>query len=181
MKWRILALDPGTRYAGLTVLDIVGDRFTIPYCETLDLHKLKLLHPDIVHYQGEFFARCRALYSAVYRTACDYGVNAFIYETQFVGRTKNVSSYEVSVRCIEHALMAMFNYRDDIVITEVSPGAVKQALGVPGNDGDKDSMRNALMNLHGDKINVSMLTEHAIDSVAVGIAGAIKLTGSPIC
>jgi hypothetical protein len=52
----------------------------------------------------------------------------------------------------------------------IDPSTIKKSIGVKGNSGDKELMREAVRKITNNSVPVDIMDEHSIDSIAIGYA-----------
>lgn len=170
---RLLSFDPGSTMVGLAVSEFDDDYTTmrVIHAETIDLVRLQRFSHDMyAQKHGERATRLHILSTVVWRSARAWKPCFFCSEAPYLGRFPQ--AYAALVESIEaiHAGLRVYDALQPF--PTIDPATVKNRVGVNGRSGDKELMRQAIQQ-QGDLtlgIDVSELSEHAVDAIAVGYA-----------
>lgn len=176
---RILGIDPGTDTLGASVLDVHLHDSTIHLAFTNTFRGSQLAkeyrHVSDVH--GDKIARLKAHEDNLYYFMRAWCPHEIISEAPYMGRFP--AAYGALVQCMDAIRNAVIRYDWNMRLFTADPPTVKNAVGVGGKSGDKSLMQAAIfrmiqngiiLNPHG--LDVTVLDEHSIDSIAVAYVRA---------
>lgn len=168
----VLAIDPGNNM-GLSVcrIDFNARTITVLFTHTLVIDKvIRYDSHDVQLSATKEARRARYLEPILTQILEQWNVDAVIYESAY--SSKSLIAYEALKFYGEVIRHCAQSYYWDILLQTVAPSKVKKVLGVKGNSGDKDLMTQAVFNhpaiKFADNVDINAMTEHAIDSVAIG-------------
>lgn len=170
--YRIIGIDPGTNKLGIAVLDI--DLLTKQVCirAAMTLSAQAAIDEDAftAKSRGMRYAQIAYLSHALKSLFVNSEPNAVIHESPFMG--KFPEAYQALSECIGAIRWAVDQYDRTVTIEPVDPPRAKQAVGAAvGRNQTKDDVRIAVLKLglpcHPD-VDLTILSEHAIDAIAVG-------------
>jgi crossover junction endodeoxyribonuclease RuvC len=146
---RILGIDPGSRFTGFGIIEVVGDRIT-------PVH-----HGVIKAGEGEFPERLGVIFSGIRELIEEYAPGEVAIESVFV--SKNAGSALKLGQARGAAMCAAISR--DLPVAEYSPRSVKQAI-VGRGGADKVQVQHMVMVLLQLK---EKLAEDAADALAVAL------------
>ena len=164
--YRILSSDPGSHFTGLAISELRPEKMVVLDVHTVELAKLcrfrNLQLGDL---------RTQRLYElelVVEKYAEAWLVDDAITEAPYYG--DSITTYAALTEAISFIQHGLWKYSKRVAIKRIDPPRVKVAVGVPGNTGNKELMREALMKLPDLELTMDIfyLSEHDIDAIAVG-------------
>ncbi len=173
-KHNILFIDPGTTTMGIAVYEV--DHVTGEYCvvvaDTVYVEQY-IKHNCILSYllqtQSLLTAKLEAVSHIVCTLCTRYQVDMVVCEDIYF---QHISSHRTMSEGLRAISVGVSRYSTAIELELVPPREVKGDIGVGKNNGDKELMRTAVQTrLAGkvdDSINLTVITEHAIDAIAIG-------------
>jgi hypothetical protein len=170
-KFIYLSIDPGTHMLGTTINAITEDNRWVVLCTHTTNIKNLIKHvysAEVINAFGERFCKSKMCGEVINKFATSWQVNKIVSESPYMG--KFPAAFSALTECMLSMRYGAYNYNTTDTIVEIDPATIKKAVGVPGNSGDKELMRLAVSKLVGGYIDVSLLDEHSIDSIAVGYA-----------
>lgn len=172
MLFYYLSIDPGTNSLGLTInaVNFATKEKKIVHSYTAHIDKLaQLLYGDsLVLTQGLRFAKMQVCRDVIFKMACEWEIQAVVSESPYMGRFPQ--AFSALVECIQAMHLGIMDYNSLMPFNLIDPATVKKAMGVKGNSGDKNAMRNAVANILPAEFDINYFDEHAIDSMGVGHA-----------
>ena len=132
MKTRILGIDPGSRYTGFGVLDLVGDR------------SVYVASGTVKSVDCEFPARLKLIFESVTEIVEDYRPDVVAIESVFMH--KNAGSALKLGQARSAALCATFSR--DVEVYEYAPREIKQAI-VGTGAASKEQIQHMVVSLLG--------------------------------
>jgi hypothetical protein len=108
---------------------------------------------------------------AVANYARAWEIERAVSESPYMG--KFPAAYAALVSCINAIRSGCSNYDPTLYLDIIDPATIKKQLGVPGNSGDKSLITKAIEKsetIDTSLIDLSILDEHSVDSIAVGHA-----------
>lgn len=172
MLFHYLSIDPGSNSLGLTInaVDFSTRQKTILHSTTVHIDRLaQLLYGDsLVLTHGLRFAKMQVCRSAIFKMACDWEIQAVVSESPYMGRFPQ--AFSALVECVQSMQLGIMDYNPLLPFNMIDPATVKKAMGVKGNSGDKNAMRNAAALILPAGFDLDVFDEHAIDSMCVGHA-----------
>lgn len=110
-----------------------------------------------------------AIYNVINSLCQTYQPDIVVAEASFLGRFPTAfASLTLALNAIERAC---YDYDIDVGFATIDPPTVKNCVGVTGKSSDKEDMRQAVQShpfINLGIIDISLLDEHAIDSIAIG-------------
>lgn len=110
-----------------------------------------------------------AIYNVIRSMCHTYQPDIVVAEASFLGRFPTAfASLTLALNAIERAC---YDYDADVGYATIDPITVKNSIGVKGKGTDKEDMRRAVQahpSIHLGVIDLALLDEHAIDSIAIG-------------
>jgi Holliday junction resolvasome RuvABC endonuclease subunit len=164
----ILAIDPGTRHTGFSIVHYTLNKPPeLLFVETLNIdHELDTLkYVNTLH--GERFCRILAVCKQFSKLLLAYVPNLIACEQCYYSGIANPFATLTSLICA--LKLEAYNIDESLEFHMVEPSIVKQYVGVKGNTGDKELMRNAVSKLDMVNLDVNILDEHSIDSIAINV------------
>lgn len=172
MLFHYLSIDPGTNSLGITInaVNFATKEKHIVHSTTAHIDKLaNLLYGDsLVVTHGLRFAKMQACRDVIFKMACEWEVQAVVSESPYMGRFPQ--AFSALVECIQAMQLAIMDYNPLMPFNLIDPATVKKAMGVKGNNGDKNAMRLAVAKILPAGFDIDSFDEHAIDSMGVGHA-----------
>lgn len=172
MLFHYLSIDPGTNSLGITInaVDFATKEKKIVHSTTAHIDKLaQMLYGDsLILTHGLRFAKMQACKDVIFKMACEWEIQAVVSESPYMGRFPQ--AFSALVECIQAMQNAILEYNPLLPFNLIDPATVKKAMGVKGNNGDKNAMRNAVATIMPAEFDINMFDEHAIDSMGVGHA-----------
>lgn len=177
---RIVGIDPGTDTLGASVLDVslVTGKISIVTAATFRGSQMAKDYEWIERVHGSKAARLKSHEENLLRMFHYYRPHEVVCETPYMGRFP--AAYAALIECVNMIRSALMQYDDHMPLLTVDPPNVKKAFGVSGKSGDKGLMREALIGkverhelFNTINVPISMLDEHAIDSIAVAYVRAL--------
>ena len=160
----ILSIDPGTNYTGVTFWDIDDHDFSIKHIDsfTIDL--------TVINYTNESYKiiqRINLLIRTLERYIDYYKPYYLVIEAGFINILRPAAYGPIAntIYAIENLFISK-TYTYNII--EYPPKYVKQYISK--GTADKNDIRLAVSKISDitTKINIDMLSEHAVDSLAIG-------------
>jgi len=159
----LIGIDPGNN-TGLALFEIYTDTFEIKNISTSVVVLNTLVHTE----EELLMNRNIILGNLCVRLAETYDPNIMAMEAAFLNSrfpkaVMQLSQYTSTVE------QAFYCYNKFIKLFKYPPKYVKKAIGAGGN-ADKDGMTVAVANISelSSKIDLSRVTEHEIDALAIG-------------
>lgn len=121
---------------------------------------------------GMRIAQLHAIRMVVRDTIEQYQPDDIVIEDCYLGSF--AAAYEALVQVISVVTEEAYRYNPYNGIVKIPPSQVKTLLGVEGSSGDKDLVRIAVAPRLPDPEILNGLTEHAVDSLGIGIAYCIE-------
>lgn len=168
-KFIYMSIDPGTSMLGTTINAItLDDQWVVLHTTTTNVKAL-VQHYFSAHQldlHGERFFKSRLCGQVIFKFAEHWNVNRIISESPYMG--KFAQAFSALTECLSSIRNAAYENSHEYPLETIDPATIKNHVGVKGNSGDKEKMREAVRALVGRYIDVDTLDEHAIDSIAVG-------------
>lgn len=179
LSLRIMGIDPGTENLGMSLG--VCD-FRVPSYNIIEGHTFNvksLIHKSneyLVNYQSRNIAMYRSVYELTYQLMHDYQPDLVICESPYMDK-RFPQSYMLLSLCVQSVQQAVKDYSIFIHFETIDPASAKKGVGAKGNSGDKDQMREAVLNNSHIKSNLNLndFDEHTIDSIAIGFNGYLGI------
>lgn len=169
--FNVLAIDPGTNM-GITVVTIsmadkhmyVKDSFTLTMDEAT---RANLIHREEVLTRRHSIRDY--LQHKLTRLLDRYDIDHVIYEAAY--NSRSLVAYD-SLVFYGNTISDVCHYYDfDLTYESITPSQVKTNIGVKGNSGDKEAIRNAVARCADIELpqwlHLEDLTEHAVDAIAI--------------
>lgn len=175
----ILGIDPSSTKCGFAVLkyNLVDKRIILCYADTLNGNVAIRPVKDSVKLYGERETRNLG-YGIFLRTLAEEHDPAVIIceaaYARFIAAYCALIEQQTVFRVFSH------NWCVNTPFKTVQASAVKRNMKVPGNNGDKELMRAALLKrelLIGGSIKLSDLDEHSIDAICIALFWIDELIG----
>lgn len=166
-----LSIDPGTSMLGTTINAITPENeWVVLHSHTTNVgaliqHKYR---KDLINLHGERFYKSLLAGEVILKFASTWNVNKIVSESPYMG--KFPQAFSALTECLMGMRLAGYEYDPFNVVDVIDPARIKNHVGVKGNSGDKEKMREAVRKIAGHMVNVDLLDEHSIDSIAVGYA-----------
>ena len=179
--FRIVSIDPGSDTLGLAHFDYDFNTrlLSLVEVETLQGHRNAKIDPEFAETHGNRIARLRSHRRVLERYFTRVKPHKVISEAPFMGQ--HAAAYAALVECIAYIRFALEYYDDTVPLVLIDPPTVKNGVGAPGN-ADKDRMRQAVLEaskhppfINPSRIDLTVLDEHSIDAIAVGLTGMLPL------
>lgn len=179
LSLRIMGVDPGTENLGMSlgVCDFMTPKYNIIDASTFDIkHLIHKTNSYLTQYQSRNIAMYTAVYQLVYQAVHDLQPDLVICESPYMDRRFPLSYMLLSL-CSQAVEQAVKDYSIFIPFEYIDPASAKKGVGVKGNNGDKNLMREAILSnkLITGSIDLSLLDEHAIDSIGIGYNGFLGI------
>lgn len=179
---KIASLDPGTDTLGasLLTLDLVtGQRGC---SESLTFNAAAWIDPlSFTHqFQGARYARLERHSIALREFFTEHQPHIIVSEAPFLGRFPQ--SFAALLDCMSMIRSTVADYDPTMPLEIVDPPSAKKAVGVNPKGAQKDDIRRAVLKLPilwAKGVDPCFLSEHAIDSIAVGWWRINKFLGLP--
>lgn len=176
---RIMGIDPGTDTLGVSVLDafLHSNTICLVYSTTFHGSQMANQYRYLANVHGDKVARLKAHEDNLYYLLSLYQPHEVISEAPYMGRFP--AAYGALVQCMDSIRAAVIRYDAALPLLTADPPTVKNAVGVGGRNGDKTMMassiaqmilNNTILNPNG--LNIALLDEHSIDSIAVAYVRA---------
>ncbi len=165
-----LSIDPGNML-GTTINAITPDnQWCVLHTHTTNVNAL-IYHKfprELIELQGERLFREIVTTEIVQKFATDWGVNIVVSESPYMGRFPQ--AFATLTECMVAIRKACYNYNAYMNFDTIDPSTIKKSVGVKGNSGDKELMREAVRKITNNSVPVDIMDEHSIDSIAIGYA-----------
>ena len=172
VTYRGLSLDPGGNL-GVTIfeLDTSHTNMKVLHTETIDLNrevdnKYSLMEQAC----GRRFARAFALRKVILKILKQWQVDVLVHESAFFQKFRLLAG-AVLTEYLVFIRYAAFEYDPCLFVQPYSPIEVKKAVGAKKLNSDKDLIKKALpalKDLDLGEVDLDLLDEHGIDSIAIG-------------
>lgn len=170
---RILSIDPGTNFLGVSIMDVVINEsyrkpeLKILHCASVNIESLAtaLYGETVVLNHGLRQAKVLACKSLLSKFLEEWEPNTVAIESPYMGRFPQ--AFSALVECMQALKLAVIEYDVNLEINAYDPSTVKKAVGSAKISSDKNSVKSAMVK-HFPEIDFDDLDEHAIDSMAVG-------------
>lgn len=179
---KVAAIDPGTDTMGISLLtlDLVSGQRGCVFAHTLNaaawIDPLSFTH----QFQGARYARLERHSIALREFFTEHTPHIIVSEAPFLGRFPQ--SYAALLECMSVIRGTVADYDPTMPLEVVDPPSAKKAVGVNPKGAQKDDIRRAVLKLPiawKKGIDPCLLSEHAIDSIAVGWWRINKFLGLP--
>jgi Holliday junction resolvasome RuvABC endonuclease subunit len=177
--YRILGIDPSTTSVGIAVID-VDERIGVPHVlwtETIKRNQVLKEFPWLLDVYDERSAAIYAYKRYFYRLLDHFEPDFVTIESSYLGR--NPGSYKALSEVIKTFGNTVMEWDCTIPFYSITPSEVKNTLGVSGKSGEKGEMRSALLHqvvpFTAEELNLTQISEHEIDAVAVALSTAVRL------
>lgn len=171
---RVMSIDPGTKTLGLAVWEVdqrTNER-VILFAHTVMTDRQMSYYPWLVDNHSEKTARLKAIEDELLFFMCEWDVHVVATEGPYFRRM--VTAFQALVECVTAIRAALVRYDPYMQLYIFDPASVKKSVGVGGNSGDKELMRQAVIQHFGNMVapgvDLYEISEHAIDAIAVGNA-----------
>lgn len=162
--FNILSIDPGNNI-GLSILTI-----DINTLEILDIISITYVLSDYIDDESIFKLtdKCLMLNNILLSNLNYFNPLVVVYEEAFMNSRFPKSIIQLS-QYINTINLTVKNFNSWIKIFSYPPKYIKKFIGA-GGSAEKDDMKKALLQIPEifTKINLNTLTEHSIDSIAIG-------------
>ena len=176
---KIIAIDPGTHYTGLSYFKTIGNQIFLEHVETVIAEDFfHLINDNDIYLFGETWARTIAISNYIADYVSKINPNYFCSEKNFIGI--NVHSGLMIGELITALKVRVYLLNPYIRFETFEPTMVKKNINVFGISPDKSLMKLAVIKVIKEfnivtKINVTVLDEHSIDAIAVGLVKVFNL------
>ncbi len=177
--YRIMAIDPGSREMGLTIMDVDLETMHkhVVFCDTFYTDFIMRSRVRHMHsYQDETYQRLALLHEIITDKLHQFNPSCFVTEGYYFRRM--VTAYRSLAECCLMARNAVDEY-GGIEFFVYEPSVVKQSVGVKGGEKDKTVLMDIIKDLpdisFGNYIDLNALDSHACDSVAVAYTRATNI------
>ena len=175
---RAVSIDPGSRFCGVCAYEFSTSLDTMRVLDAYTLrmhriHRTRTLCDEMD--EPPTLERLRELEDALYRFSAAWKPGLVSCESAYF--KQQPKPYEILTLCIGAARSALRRYEPEQRLNLIEPSVIKNAVGVGGGSGDKDLVRGALQRIPDLLLpdNFLELSEHAVDSIAIGYAGFLSL------
>lgn len=168
---RVIGVDPGTTHIGLCVSEVQDDGLHVIDAYTVHTDTLVRRHyMEVAERYGERYALIAAGVDAIVKYIRTWSPGLVAYESPYLGR--HPQAFGSGVEIMTMVAEAIRRADPFLVFLTLDPSSVKKSIGVNGKSGDKSLMalgikRSPHLTLG---IDTDALDEHAVDSIAVGLA-----------
>ena len=164
----ILAIDPGTRFTGFSIVEYsLLNKPKLIFVETLNVDSQLKSAKYISALHGDRFCRILIIVKQFNKLLTAYKPNLIACEQCYYSGIANPFATLTSLICALR--LEAFSVDESLCFSMIEPSIVKYSVGVKGNTGDKDLMRTAVGNLDIENLNIDILDEHAVDSIAINV------------
>lgn len=176
---RIMGVDPGTKYLGLSlgVCDFNTPKYVIEEACTVSIERLTYKSNSyLTEFQSRNISMYTSVYNFIYQMVQDLNPDLVICEAPYMDKRFPLSYMLLSL-CFQAVQQAVKDNSIFIHFEHIDPATAKKGVGVKGNTSDKDLMQTAILNnpLIVSTLDLGMLDEHAIDSIAIGYNGFLGI------
>jgi len=175
---KLIGIDPGTNYIGVSILTIQSKDLTITNIETVALDVSKI--NNICFVNKNLMYRLAVLTELIYNVMKFHNPAAVGMESPFINslRPASVVPLSQSVQAIEYGI---YNFRDSMPVGKYPPSTVKNAVGAKGG-ADKIEILDALLTIDELKLNVNFnrITDHEVDATAIAYALLQDVRNNPL-
>lgn len=172
---KIIAIDPGTHFTGLCYLTVNNNIISIEHVETIEA--LLLDDNTLSNYlHGSTWTRIINLSNYISSFAQKINPDYFCSEKNYI--SLNVHSGLTIGELITAVRTQVYLFNPYIRFEIFEASSVKKNIGVKGTSGDKEDVKNAILNLNlqnNSNIDLNLLDEHSIDAIAVGLFKCFNL------
>lgn len=170
---RILSIDPGTNFLGISIMDVVVNEsyykpeLDILHCASVNIESLAnaLYGETLVLNHGLRQAKVIACKELLTKMLNEWQPTVVAIESPYMGRFPQ--AFSALVECMQALKLAVIEYDVTLEINAYDPSTVKKAVGSAKISSDKNAVKTAMNKIFND-FNFEDLDEHAIDSLAVG-------------
>ena len=177
---RVMGVDPGTDTYGMAELTVdenkiihVWNAYTLSGMQHLG--RSPSLKAQILDH-GSRLLRIGWLAKETVQAIDEFQPHRMFYESPFFSR-KFVGSFEALVQCMTAVQILMLRRFPFLPVEKISPQEGKAIVSVTGKGSQKELVSDRLKQLDGIMfhVDVSVLDEHSIDAIVIGIAGIRQL------
>lgn len=172
---RVVGIDPGSQSLGFSYFEhnIETNDPRLKFARTFHAESVMKTNPrfDIFGVRGK---RLRLCGEFITRRLEELNPHIVCCEDAYLGRFPAAfRSLVEGVVCIQNAVYA---WNENTRLWLVDPPTAKIAVGAPGRGGGKDAVRDALLKNKdfASEVEVDLLDEHSVDSIAIGWWGLKK-------
>jgi len=182
---RIIGIDPGTDTLGVSVLDVclATNRILLQQSSTFSGNQMARNYRWLSDVHGDKVARLKAHEDNLTDLFHQLRPHEIISEMPYMG--KFPAAFAALVECMNAIRNAVIRYDERMPLVTVDPPTVKNTLGVNGKSGDKTLMQRGILQLvasgrieNPTGMDVTLLDEHSIDSIAVAYVRANYVTAN---
>ena len=174
VKYRVMAIDPGTDTVGISILDIDLDTFEIELQDSYTLTASRSLghYGYTAEVHGERLARILWIEEAIVNALFQWRPHSVACESPFMRRFPQ--AFAALTQVVYAIRNAVWRYDPSLVVHMVDPPTAKISVGMTIKKGStKEDVQKAVRCCQLLKIRVgfslAQLSEHAYDSIAVGM------------
>ena len=165
----MLGIDPGTRFLGLCLTEILNDKINKISAITVNVEKLDM-NETIKSKYGESTSRIYAVCDLLKKYISDNEVDMVVIETPYFDFKRPVAFGILTqlFTMIRNVIITDFPYLPFLLL---QPSLVKMAVGATAHD-KKDKVRESVKNNKEitEKIDITDLDDDAIDAIAITYA-----------
>lgn len=168
---RIIGIDPGTVHIGLSVSETTDKGLRVLDAYTVHTELLVRRHyENLAERMDDRYALIKAGVDAIMTYIRVWGGDMIAYESPYLG--KHAQAFGSGVEIMTLVRESIIQESQFLPFYTLDPARVKTAVGVSGKSGDKDKVLKGIMKSPFLTFDISLtdLDEHAIDSIAVGLA-----------
>lgn len=173
---RVLSIDPGSNMCGFSIMDWnVGQKTgTIQYAHTVDSKEALSALGDALnimrHTHDDKALRLYGYAKVLSRLMDEYMPTIIGSESPYMGKFPQAFRTLAELTFLFRLTVSSKDSLANFVF--VDPSGLKKFMKVPGNNGDKELMKKALISredlFYANGIDPHSLDEHSIDSICVG-------------
>ena len=131
----------------MAILDLLlTDTVNVVFAETIDSAKLIKRLDYITEIHSERFAKIYAINKRIDKLLKLYTPHIVVSESPFIN-TRRPDAFAALVEVISAIRTTIFNHDPSVPFYTIDPSSVKRNMGVSGISGDKNLMKQALLNL----------------------------------
>ena len=176
-KMRILSIDPGCNFTGVTIMELAVDgSIHVIFVETIKTNKLLTNMQDVIYRHGERFTKNLIVTARITKLLQLYTPSLVVSEAPYLG--KFPQAFAALVEVINGIKLAVYTHDPSLEFFTIEPSVVKRNLKVSGTSKDKGLIKQALLlqpTTYESYLDVNTFDEHSCDSVAVGLAACTEL------
>ena len=176
---RVVGIDPGVNSSlGISIYekDVESNEKALVWATTVGSKSFTKIFSDVATDSGERFARLHGYKCFLVDLFHNWQPDYIVCEGNYLG--KFASAYGALTEIVLIIRIAAMDYRSDMPVEIIQPSVIKKCIGVSGNTGDKELIKEAIVDLgvlfHQPQ-DIDKLDKHAIDAIAIGYCGLMQL------